>query len=48
MTIFDNLAFGLRVRKMSAAEVRERVRQMAEFLQLTASLDLLQRFCALA
>jgi multiple sugar transport system ATP-binding protein len=39
MTIFDNLAFGLRVRKVPAAEVRERVRQMAEFLQLTASLD---------
>jgi multiple sugar transport system ATP-binding protein len=48
MTIFDNLAFGLRVRKVPAAEVRERVGRMAEFLKLTASLDTSPRVLSLS
>jgi multiple sugar transport system ATP-binding protein len=48
MTIFDNLAFGLRVRKVPAAEVRERVGRMAEFLKLTASLDASPRVLSLS
>ena len=38
MTVYDNLAFPLRNRKMSESLVKERVEQIAEMLDLTASL----------
>lgn len=38
MTVYDNLAFPLRNRGMGEAVVRERVEQIAEMLDLTASL----------
>ncbi|MDH6268711.1 multiple sugar transport system ATP-binding protein [Rhizobium sp. SG_E_25_P2] len=34
MSVYDNLAYGLRMRKLPAAEIDRRVKQMAEFLQL--------------
>jgi ABC-type sugar transport system ATPase subunit len=34
MTVFENIAFGLRVRKLAAGEVRERVRRVAETLKI--------------
>jgi multiple sugar transport system ATP-binding protein len=40
MTVFDNMAFGLRLRKMRRPEVRERVDDAARFLEL---FDLLTR-----
>jgi multiple sugar transport system ATP-binding protein len=40
MTVFDNMAFGLRLRKMRRAEVRDRVDDAARFLEL---FDLLTR-----
>lgn len=39
MTVFDNMAFGLKLRKYSKAEIRERVEQAAEVLGLAAILD---------
>ena len=38
MTVFDNMAFGLRIRKVSRDEIRKRVHEAAELLGLTASL----------
>lgn len=38
MTVYDNLAFGLRVRGTKKAEIDKRVKDMAEFLQLTPML----------
>lgn len=40
MTVFDNMAFGLKLRKMPKDEIRERVENAAELLGLT---DLLER-----
>lgn len=39
MTVFDNLAFPLRNRRVKPAEVRSRVEQVAELLDLTAELS---------
>lgn len=39
MSVFDNLAFPLRNRKMADAEVRSRVHEVAELLDLTRDLD---------
>ena len=38
MTVFDNLAFPLRNRKMSAAEVTKRVHEVADILDMTRDL----------
>jgi glycerol transport system ATP-binding protein len=38
MTVFDNLAFPLRNRRWSAPQVRKRVQEIAEILELTADL----------
>jgi glycerol transport system ATP-binding protein len=46
MTVFDNLAFPLRNRQVAEAEVRSRVQQVAEMLDLTA--DLKRRASGLA
>jgi multiple sugar transport system ATP-binding protein len=40
LTVFDNMAFGLRMRKFSKAEIEKRVREAAEILGI---LDLLRR-----
>jgi len=40
MTVFDNMAFGLKLRKRPKDEIRERVENAAELLQIT---DLLER-----
>jgi multiple sugar transport system ATP-binding protein len=39
LTVFDNLAFPLRARKMEKAEIERRVHAMAELLQITELLD---------
>lgn len=39
MTVYDNLAFPLRNRKVSEADVRRRVQQVAEMLELGAALS---------
>jgi ABC-type sugar transport system ATPase subunit len=39
LTVRGNLAFGLRVRKVAAAEIEKRVNEMAELLGLTGLLD---------
>ena len=39
MTVFDNLAFPLRNRRMDEATVKQRVNQIAEMLDLTGSLN---------
>jgi glycerol transport system ATP-binding protein len=39
MTVYDNLAFPLRNRKLPEAAVRRRVQEVAEMLELTAVLD---------
>ena len=39
MTVFDNMAFGLKLRKLPASEIRERVENAAETLGLSAVLD---------
>ncbi len=38
LTIFDNIAFGLKLRKMPATEIQQRVYHAAEILQLTEHL----------
>jgi multiple sugar transport system ATP-binding protein len=43
MRVFDNVAFGLRMRRVGEAEVRRRVHQVAELLQIG---DLLDRYPA--
>jgi multiple sugar transport system ATP-binding protein len=40
MTIFENLAFGLKVRGVKGREVRDQVNEMATFLDLDHALDL--------
>ena len=39
MSVFDNMAFGLKLRRFSRAEIQERVRQAAAILGLTPVLD---------
>jgi len=39
MTIFENLAFGLRVRKMPESQIRAEVERMAEILDLTGLIN---------
>ena len=39
MTVFDNLAFPLRNRKVGEAEIKTRVQEVAEMLELTADLN---------
>jgi ABC-type sugar transport system ATPase subunit len=41
MTVFDNIAFGLKMRGFSKADIRQRVEEAARFLQLTDYLDYL-------
>ena len=38
MSVFDNLSFGLRLRKFSKVEIRERVHKAAEILKITSLL----------
>ena len=39
MTVFENMAFGLKLRNMPKAEIRERVERAAEILDMTSLLD---------
>ncbi len=39
MTVFNNMAFGLKLRKYSKAEIKQRVGQAAEILGITDTLD---------
>src|SRR5690349_14106520 len=39
MTVYENMAFGLKLRKCPRAEIDQRVNQTAEILGLTACLD---------
>jgi sn-glycerol 3-phosphate transport system ATP-binding protein len=39
MTVFDNMAYGLRIRGMPTAEIRRRVAEAAEMLEIGALLD---------
>ena len=39
MTVYDNMAFGLKIRRYSKEEIRQRVEKAAEILQLTEYLD---------
>ncbi|HWT99930.1 MAG TPA: ATP-binding cassette domain-containing protein, partial [Terriglobales bacterium] len=39
MTVYDNMAFGMKIARESKAEIDRRVRQAAEILQLTQYLD---------
>lgn len=39
MTVYKNMAFGLSIKKISKAEIKERVEKAAEILQLTDYLD---------
>ncbi len=39
MSVFDNMAFGLKLRKMAKDDIDERVRQAAEVLEITDYLD---------
>jgi ABC-type sugar transport system ATPase subunit len=41
MTVFENMAFGMRIAKINKTEINRRVRQAADILQLT---DYLQRY----
>ncbi|MCZ8546779.1 sn-glycerol-3-phosphate ABC transporter ATP-binding protein UgpC [Mesorhizobium qingshengii] len=43
MTVYENMAFGMRIAKVSKAEIDKRVRQAAEILQLTKYLDRLPK-----
>ena len=43
MTVYDNMAFGMKIGKESKAEIDRRVRQAAEILQLTKYLDRLPK-----
>jgi len=43
MTVYDNMAFGLRLAKFSREEIEKRVRNAAEILQLTPYLDRLPK-----
>ena len=39
MTVFDNVAYGLRVRKLPAAEVRQNVQRVLGLVQMQAFAD---------
>ena len=39
MTVYDNMAFGLQMRHVPKAEIEERVKRVAEILQITEYLD---------
>src|SRR5437879_12899395 len=39
MTVFENMAFGLKLRKIPKPEIERRVRETAEMLEITACLD---------
>ena len=39
MTVYENIAFGLKIRKASKEEIDQKVRQAAEILDITAYLD---------
>ncbi len=39
MTVYDNMAFGLQMRHVPKAEIEERVKKVAEILQITEYLD---------
>jgi multiple sugar transport system ATP-binding protein len=39
LTVFENLAFPLRARRLPESEIRKRVNEMAEVLQMSATLD---------
>jgi len=43
MTVYDNMAFGMRIAKMSKADIDRRVKDAAEILQLTPYLDRLPK-----
>ncbi len=43
MTVFDNMAFGMRIAKASTAEIEKRVSEAAEILQLTPYLNRLPK-----
>jgi multiple sugar transport system ATP-binding protein/alpha-glucoside transport system ATP-binding protein len=43
MTVYDNMAFGMKIAREDKAEIDRRVRQAAEILQLTKYLDRLPR-----
>ena len=43
MTVYDNMAFGMKIAKENKAEIDRRVRQAAEILQLTNYLDRLPK-----
>ena len=43
MTVYDNMAFGMKIARASRAEIDARVKQAAEILQLTQYLDRLPR-----
>ncbi|MDJ0685672.1 MAG: sn-glycerol-3-phosphate ABC transporter ATP-binding protein UgpC [Alphaproteobacteria bacterium] len=43
MTVYDNMAFGMRIAKEDKAEIDRRVRQAADILQLTQYLDRLPK-----
>ncbi|MCR4268338.1 ABC transporter ATP-binding protein [Nitratireductor sp. ZSWI3] len=43
MTVFDNMAFGMKIAKAPKAEIEKRVRAAAEILQLTPYLDRLPK-----
>jgi alpha-glucoside transport system ATP-binding protein len=43
MTVYDNMAFGMKIAKESSAEIDKRVRGAAEILQLTQYLDRLPK-----
>src|SRR5262249_26906509 len=46
MTVFENIAFGLRVRKVPAEQVRERVTAAAEAMHITPLLGKMPRQCS--
>jgi len=46
MTVFENIAFGLRVRKVPAAQIAERVRAAAEAVHIKPLLNKLPRHCS--
>lgn len=39
MNVFDNLAYGLRMRRLNSSDIERRVKEIAEFLQLSDLLD---------
>jgi multiple sugar transport system ATP-binding protein len=39
MSVYDNIAFGLRMRKLPEEEIRKRVKEVAEILKITEFLD---------